>query len=302
MSMLHLNRDRQNLGQFPPEEVAEGLRTGRFLPTDLAWREGMEGWQPLSSFTDLPAPNEVVPPILAPGSETVLSTPIVQGPPMPEWERYEEAGFFSAWLTTVRQVITDPIKTFREMTRTGGFQRPFIYSYVTSFVCALIGVLGSLVWLTVLPKNVLPVAYQNISTNALLGQVAISIPVLLVVGVITPFAFSGLYFLMVKMLTKKEISYETIFRAYCYLTGTLSLINLVPVPPIQAVQIIYVVFAVILAVTYLTIAIRESAQLTTMEALGVVVLPMVLLCFCCAAMAGTVMALVGASALQNLPH
>jgi hypothetical protein len=300
--MLHLNRDRQNLGQFSPEEVAEGLRTGRFLPTDLAWREGMEGWLPLSNFTDLPIPNEPVVPTLAPGSETGISTPIVPGPPMPEWERYEEAGFLRAWLTTVRQVITDPVKTFREMTKTGGFQRPFLYSYVTGVVSALIGVLGSMVWFTVLPKNVLPAAYQNISAHALLGQMAITIPALLVAGVITPFAFGGLYFLMVKMLTKKDVNFETIFRAYCYMTGTLALINLLPVPPIQAVQIIYVFFAGILAMVYLTIAMRESAQLTTMEALGVVVLPMILFCFCCAAMAGTMMALVGTSALQNIPH
>jgi hypothetical protein len=82
MSRIHLNRDRQSLGQFTPEEVAEGLRSGRFLPTDLAWREGMETWQPLSTVTDLPEPDEVQSPTLAPG--TPISE-IAKAPLSPAW-------------------------------------------------------------------------------------------------------------------------------------------------------------------------------------------------------------------------
>lgn len=55
--MIFLNRDRESLGQFTAQEVANGLESGRFLPTDLAWREGMETWQPLATFQDLPPAN-----------------------------------------------------------------------------------------------------------------------------------------------------------------------------------------------------------------------------------------------------
>jgi uncharacterized membrane protein len=56
MAMIHINRDRENIGKFNDQDVADGLKSGRFLPTDLAWREPMTSWEPLSTFTDLPPP------------------------------------------------------------------------------------------------------------------------------------------------------------------------------------------------------------------------------------------------------
>src|SRR5207247_144569 len=47
MAMIHVNRGATSLGVFSEEEVREGLRTGRFVPTDIWWREGMANWQPL---------------------------------------------------------------------------------------------------------------------------------------------------------------------------------------------------------------------------------------------------------------
>lgn len=61
MSMIFINRDRESLGQFTEQEVSNALNNGSLLPSDLAWREGMEAWQPLSSFENLPPPG-VVPP------------------------------------------------------------------------------------------------------------------------------------------------------------------------------------------------------------------------------------------------
>ena len=56
MAMIHINRNRENLGKFNDQEVADGLKSGRFLSSDLAWCEPMPTWQPLSTFTDLPEP------------------------------------------------------------------------------------------------------------------------------------------------------------------------------------------------------------------------------------------------------
>ena len=57
--MIHINRDRESIGKFNDQDVADGLKSGRFLPTDLAWREPMESWQPLATFTDLPPPEAI---------------------------------------------------------------------------------------------------------------------------------------------------------------------------------------------------------------------------------------------------
>ncbi len=53
MAMIHVNRGATSLGVFSEEEVREGLRTGRFAPGDIGWREGMANWQPLSQFPEL---------------------------------------------------------------------------------------------------------------------------------------------------------------------------------------------------------------------------------------------------------
>jgi len=300
--MIHVNRERQNLGQFTPEDVSAGLRSGRFLPTDLAWREGMETWQPLATFTDLPAPDEAVPPTLAPGTEEVLPPIVESGPLVPEWERRDEVGYFRAALVTIRQTFTNPIGTFRRMPKTGGFLWPLIYSYVLQTICALVGLTESLIWVRVLPKSLLTHLGDN-PEQALVGNLVFTLPVMLVGGLIFPFLFAGLYYLMLRLITKKSASYEAVFRAYCYMMGSVSIVNLLPMPPIIAVQMVFMVFVIIVAFGYLIVAIREAAEITTLESVAVVVLPVLLCCFCSAALMGGVFAIAGSlPALQGLGH
>src|SRR2546428_7041441 len=78
MAMIHVNRGATSLGAFSDEEVREGLRTGRFAPSDIGWREGMATWQPLSQFTEFAgAAGPAVPPVqpgVAPTSESPVRT------------------------------------------------------------------------------------------------------------------------------------------------------------------------------------------------------------------------------------
>lgn len=43
----HVGRDGQQFGQFTEEQIRQGLESGRFLTSDLTWREGMPQWKPL---------------------------------------------------------------------------------------------------------------------------------------------------------------------------------------------------------------------------------------------------------------
>lgn len=52
----HLARNGQQLGEFGEEDIRRGLDTGRFLPDDYVWAEGMQDWQPLGSVFSLAAP------------------------------------------------------------------------------------------------------------------------------------------------------------------------------------------------------------------------------------------------------
>jgi hypothetical protein len=62
MAMIHVNRGATSFGVFSEEEVREGLRTGRFAPSDIGWREGMANWQPLSQFAELAGATPAAPP------------------------------------------------------------------------------------------------------------------------------------------------------------------------------------------------------------------------------------------------
>src|SRR5438552_7968528 len=103
MAMIHVNRGATSLGTFSEEEVREGLKTGRFVPTDLGWREGMASWKALSQFPELggepapaappqqaPPPSTIAPPVGASTSEAPAPR---SGLP---WEHRQERGFLNA--------------------------------------------------------------------------------------------------------------------------------------------------------------------------------------------------------------
>ena len=52
MATFHINRSGTSLGTFSEEDVRAGLRSGRFLGTDLGWRDGMANWQPLAQISE----------------------------------------------------------------------------------------------------------------------------------------------------------------------------------------------------------------------------------------------------------
>src|SRR5213079_278022 len=100
MAMIHLNRGATSLGIFSEEEVREGLRTGRFVPTDIGWREGMANWQPLSQFTELGAAAPGAPP----PQISAAATAVAPRSGLP-WEHRQERGFFNAFVETLVMVL-----------------------------------------------------------------------------------------------------------------------------------------------------------------------------------------------------
>src|SRR5690606_3399807 len=106
-SNIHLSRDREALGQFTPQQVANGLREGRFRASDLAWREGMESWRPLAELaTELPEPEQV-------DSGIEISKP--EGADAHSWEQRSKLGVLVAVTQTVGGVLFHPVRTFARM-------------------------------------------------------------------------------------------------------------------------------------------------------------------------------------------
>ena len=46
----HVARDGQQMGKISEADLQSGLQDGRFLPTDLVWRDGMAQWTPLGDL------------------------------------------------------------------------------------------------------------------------------------------------------------------------------------------------------------------------------------------------------------
>ena len=99
---IHVARPPNQLGVFSQEEVAAGLQSGRFLPTDQAWRDGMSAWTPLSQwaeFAGLGVPS-------APASSIAQGSPAdalaPAGPSQLPWEQGRSLA--SAWQSVVAMV------------------------------------------------------------------------------------------------------------------------------------------------------------------------------------------------------
>ena len=127
MAMIHVNRGATSLGVFSEEEVREGLRTGRFAPTDIGWREGMATWQPLSQFPELGAVAPAAPPAQIGAVSTSETAAPRSGLP---WENRQERGFFNAFVETLVMVLTKPGEAFTAMRREGGLGEPLIYALI----------------------------------------------------------------------------------------------------------------------------------------------------------------------------
>src|SRR3954463_5308116 len=129
MAMIHVNRSGANLGTYAEEEVRAGLRAGRFVSSDLGWREGMAQWQPLSQFSqfaaDIPTGAAAAPPPAPAGAAVpAMIAPAVavaaarSGLP---WENRQAKGFFPAFFETMIMILTKPGEAFVLMRREGGF-------------------------------------------------------------------------------------------------------------------------------------------------------------------------------------
>ena len=125
MAMIHVNRGATSLGAFPEEEVREGLRTGRFVPTDLGWREGMANWQQLSQFPELGATAPGAPPAQV-GATSDAPAPRGGLP----WDDRQTKGLLSAFIETLQMVLTRPVAAFTAMKREGGLREPLLYAII----------------------------------------------------------------------------------------------------------------------------------------------------------------------------
>jgi hypothetical protein len=260
MALIHLARGGTNLGSFPLEEIREGLRTGRFLPTDVAWEEGMPDWRPFSQVM-AEKPGAAGPTADPAGA----SAPTTSGAGLP-WEHREQLGFWKAYIDTVTTVLTQPTTAFSTMKSEGDMLGPMLY--------ALIGGCAGIIVSILMQMGLQSVGFMADRQTGMMGAVGLWAigyillsPVIVIVWV---FVVSGILHLCLMIVGGAKKSFETTFRVVCFASGSTYLLSIVPV----CGGVIASVWNIVLW----CIGLARAQEIDTGKAVTAVLIPMVVCC------------------------
>ncbi|MEI6793784.1 MAG: GYF domain-containing protein [Verrucomicrobiota bacterium] len=214
---IHVARNSAQLGIFAPEEIVAGLQSGRFLASDLAWRDGMAAWTPLGDWSEFRGVGVPPPP---PSSASPFGAKDEASLAMPSWEREPS---FSSYVATIKEVALDPVRTFANL-RDGGYARPIAFSYWSLLPAWILGSLlyGGLIFFMMsvgqgasLPKDP---AMQWLSGTTPMAAAVIISGFLGVIFVLTPLLqFLGAAFTHLLLLPwRPSGSYAQTYRANAY--------------------------------------------------------------------------------------
>jgi hypothetical protein len=226
MASIHINRSGNSLGIFPENDVREGLRAGRFLPSDLAWREGMASWLPLSQFAEFAAETSTAPPPAAGVSPALLASagPPADGTGLP-WDRRQELGIASAFFETLKMVLLQPAQAFSVMKTEGGLSEPVIYAFIGGSIGFLFYLIFSLLFRSfsmMYERN--PLTHFFVTGIGLIFYI-ILIPVFILLIV---FVGSAVLHLCLMLVGGAKRPFETTVRVVCYTIGSVYPLMIVP--------------------------------------------------------------------------
>lgn len=270
MATIHVARDGTNIGTFSIEEVREGLRTGRFLPTDMAWEAGMPDWRPLAQVVAekpaaaMPASGTNALPV-SPSSSS--SGAAASGGGLP-WEHREQLGILKAYFDTVSMVLTQPAVAFATMKTEGDMTGPMLFALIggsagliVSFLLQIalhsIGVMGS-------GQNAIAHVF-GMGVGVFLFIVLV--PVMMIVGM---FLGSGILHLCLMIVGGAKKPFETTFRVVCFSSGSTYLLSMIPF----CGGMIAAVWNIVLE----CIGLARAHEIETGKAVMAVLLPVIVCC------------------------
>jgi hypothetical protein len=263
MATIHVARDGTNIGTFSTEEVQDGLRAGRFLPTDMGWEAGMPDWRPLSQMMAEKSAGTTLP-------VSVSSSPdsaVPQGG-LP-WEHREQLGILKAYIDTVSLVLTKPADAFVLMKKEqGDLMGPLLFALIGGSL----GMIVSFLFQIGLQSIGLMGGGQNAISSVFGMGIGIVlfiflVPVLMVVGM---FIGSGILHLCLMILGGAKKSFETTFRVVCFASGSTYLLSMIPI----CGGLIASVWNIVLE----CIGLARAHEIETGKAVMAVLLPIIVCC------------------------
>ena len=227
--MINVNRGTESLGVFSEEDVRAGLRTGRFAPTDLGWREGMTNWQTLAQFPEFAEPigaaSPAAGPTVAPGGEVLSAAAGVARSGLP-WENRAQLGFVKAFTDTLVMVLTKPVDAFRKMRTEGDFVGPLIYAVIGGSVGAVVYLL-----LTMALGSFGAMGSRSNPLGAIFGAGIGTLFMIILVPffvAVSTFIGSAIIHVCLMLVGGAKKSYETTFRVVCFACGSTQPLLIIP--------------------------------------------------------------------------
>ena len=220
--MIHVTRGATSLGAFSEEDVREGLRTGRFLSTDLGWREGMASWQPLSQFEEFREAAPPSPPLqsgVAPSPQLVVPR---SGLP---WDERQAKGIVNAFIETLQMVLSRPVVAFTAMKREGGLGEPLFYAIIGGTIGGVFAITYNFVLRSFAPFGDRHGAFTHLFAG--LGWIFLLVltPLFVVIGM---FVASAILHVCLMIVGGAKQSFETTFRVICFAEGSASPLLVIP--------------------------------------------------------------------------
>jgi hypothetical protein len=245
--MIHIGRSGAKLGSFSEFEIRQGLKSGRFLLTDLGWKEGMENWAPLSQFDEFQTPPEPMPPL--PGEEEADETaPEFTIPGLP-WDFRRELGFFRAFFQTLRLVLMRPVDAFARMLPTGGLAGPLLYNMIGAWF----GTICSATYIVLTVKNEPPppanlgqfAALLTMSPERAMDEWRLFFFFGWLIVTISTLISSGIIHLLLKMAGGAKKPYHVTLRVFCFTYGSVQILQIFPLFGSLLAPALLVVYGVI---------------------------------------------------------
>lgn len=198
------------------------------------------------------------PPPMPPGEPP--GPPPSPGPEGPPWEK--EGPWFNRLLETVRQVLFQPTAFFRTMRQAGGLGAPLVFYLVTGAIGAILTAVYQLMF-----QSLGAPMEEGIGPGMAFLLTLILLPAILVIAV---FLGSGIYHLMLMILSGANRPFETTFRVVAYAGGAASLVSVIPI----CGSFIGAIWQVVLVI----IGLAETHRISTGKAAAAVLIPVALCC------------------------
>ena len=128
---IHVARDSSSLGVFSVEDVISGLKNGRFLMTDLAWREGMSNWVMLAQWSEFVG---VLP--------TASTDAAAQSNNLPSTVPWEKSPSLGSYFKTIKGALLTPYVTFAS--GTFSFKQYIAFGYITALFLIPLSIFGKM--------------------------------------------------------------------------------------------------------------------------------------------------------------